>query len=169
VLISANAEWRVVSNYFSEFALQSSHFGEWFIHKYTDIAKLEMPVLFLHSGWGKVSTASSTQYLIDRWHPLSIMNLGTCGGFESEISKGEIILVGKMLIFDIYEQMGDPDEHINHYVSIIDNSWISKPYPKQVKKLILVSGDRDLISSEIPKIKDKYGALVGDWESGAIT
>ncbi len=168
VLISANAEWRAVSNYFSECNLNSSPVGEWFEHKYRDIAELETPLLFLHGGWGKVAAAASTQYVIDRWHPKIIMNLGTCGGFESEISKGEIILADKTIIYDIYEQMGDPDEHINHYITEIDNSWISKPYPLPVKQVLLVSGDRDLLRTEISYLKDKYGAIVGDWESGAI-
>jgi adenosylhomocysteine nucleosidase len=168
VLISANAEWSAVSNYFSECNLLSSPYGEWFEHKYKDIAELVTPLLFLHGGWGKVAAAASTQYVIDCWHPKIIMNLGTCGGFEGEILKGEIILADKTIIYDIYEQMGDPDEHINHYITEIDNSWISKPYPLPVKQLLLASADRDLFSTELYYLKDKYGAIVGDWESGAI-
>jgi adenosylhomocysteine nucleosidase len=65
--------------------------------------------------------------VIDRWHPKIIMNLGIRGGFKGEISKGEIILTDRMIIYDIYEQMRDPEEQINHYITEIDNSWISKP------------------------------------------
>jgi adenosylhomocysteine nucleosidase len=33
---------------------------------------------------------------------------------------------------------------------------------------LLVSGDRDLLVDEIPLLKERYGAVAGDWESGAI-
>jgi adenosylhomocysteine nucleosidase len=168
VLISADAEWRVVSNYFSEYVTHTSPFGDWFDHKYKDIPEIKKPIVFMHGGWGKVAAAASTQYVIDRWDPQILINLGTCGGFEGEISKGEIILAEKTIIYDIYEQMGDPDEHINHYITEIDNSWISKPYPIPVRQLLLVSGDRDLFSSEIPYLQKKFDTIVADWESGAI-
>jgi adenosylhomocysteine nucleosidase len=77
-------------------------------------------------------------------------------------------LVDKTLIYDIYEQMGDPEEHIQHYISEIDTSWLNDPLPLKVKRTLLVSGDRDLVSKEIPLLKTKYGAIAGDWESGAI-
>lgn len=97
-----------------------------------------------------------------------IINLGTCGGFEGEIDKEEIILVEKTIIYDIFEQMGDPTEHIKHFSTEIDTSWLNPPLPLQVKRTLLVSGDRDLFCDDIPSLKTKYGAIAGDWESGAI-
>jgi adenosylhomocysteine nucleosidase len=122
----------------------------------------------MHGGWGKVAAAGSAQYVISRWQPKLVINLGTCGGFKGDIDKGEIILVEKTIIYDIYEQMGDPEEHIRQYLTEIDNSWISEPYPLKVIRSLLVSGDRDLICAELPALKSKYGAIAGDWESGAI-
>jgi adenosylhomocysteine nucleosidase len=168
VLISANAEWRVVRNYFTDLTINPSPYGEWFSLYYKDIPKIDEPIIFIHGGWGKVAAAASTQYAIDQWHPKMVINLGTCGGFEDEINKGEIILAEKTIIYDIYEQMGDPDEHIKHYTTEIDNSWISKPFPIPVRRSLLVSGDRDIFCSEIPELKSTYGAIAGDWESGAI-
>ena len=37
-----------------------------------------------------------------------------------------------------------------------------------VQCTLLVSVDRDLSPEEIPRLKSEYGALAGDWESGAI-
>ena len=37
-----------------------------------------------------------------------------------------------------------------------------------VRKTLLVSGDRDLLAGEIPFLKERFGAVAGDWESGAI-
>ncbi|MBL7162650.1 MAG: hypothetical protein ISS57_08595 [Anaerolineales bacterium] len=31
-----------------------------------------------------------------------------------------------------------------------------------------MAGDRDLLVEDIPHLKSKYGAVAGDWESGAI-
>ena len=32
----------------------------------------------------------------------------------------------------------------------------------------MVSADRDLVSDELPSLKQEFGAVVGDWESGSI-
>jgi adenosylhomocysteine nucleosidase len=168
VLISADAEWRALDIISPDSHIFSSPYGNWFAYRYPDAPRLFKPIVFFHGGWGKVAAAGSTQYVINHWQPKLIVNLGTCGGFEGEITRGEIILVEKTIIYDIYEQMGDPEEHIMHYLTEIDNSWISEPYPHQVVRSRLVSGDRDLFCEELPELKSKYGAIAGDWESGAI-
>jgi adenosylhomocysteine nucleosidase len=168
VLISADAEWRVVRKYFLTEKISKSPYGEWFSNTYSDFPIIEESVIFIHGGWGKVASAASTQYLINKWHPQLIINLGTCGGFEGEINKGEVILVNKTVIYDIYEQMGDPDEHILYYCTEIDTSWIDQHLPLPVRGLLLVSGDRDIFKNDIPLLRAKYNAIAGDWESGAI-
>jgi adenosylhomocysteine nucleosidase len=37
-----------------------------------------------------------------------------------------------------------------------------------VTRTLLVSGDRDLLPEEVPNLKKHFGAIAGDWESGAI-
>jgi adenosylhomocysteine nucleosidase len=64
--------------------------------------------------------------------------------------------------------MGDFDAHIAHYSTDIDLAWLNEPYPHAVRRTLLVSGDRDLQVEEIPHLAQRYGALAGDWESGAI-
>lgn len=168
VIISANAEWLEVKNHFPGVDLQNSPYGEWFEVLYTDVFEFEKPVIFIHGGWGKVAAAGSVQFVIDHWHPKLIINLGTCGGFQGDIQRGQIILVEKTIIYDIFEQMGDPTEHIRHYMAEIDNSWITDPLPLEVIRTVLVSGDRDLFWKDISSLKSQYGAIAGDWESGAI-
>jgi adenosylhomocysteine nucleosidase len=168
ILISADAEWRSVRRILSVNRFHRSPYGDWFSYRYPDLPGMTKPILFIHGGWGKVAAAGSAQYAMSRWQPKLLVNLGTCGGFKGEIERGEIILVEKTIIYDIYEQMGDPEEHIRYYVTNIDNSWIDKPYPLEVIHTLLVSGDRDLICDEVPTLKTKYGAIAGDWESGAI-
>jgi adenosylhomocysteine nucleosidase len=86
-----------------------------FSNIYIDFPGLFDPVIFLHGGWGKVSTAVSTQFAIITWQPRIVVDLVNCGGLEGEIIRGEIILVDKTIIYDIYEQVGDFDEHIRYY------------------------------------------------------
>lgn len=168
VIISANAEWRVVRDYFPGCQVNQSPFGEWFSHELSIAPGDTGPILFVHGGWGKVAAAASTQFVIDAWQPRLIVNLGTCGGFAGEILCHDIVLAEKTIIYDIYEQMGDPQEHIQRYATILDTSWISEPGPVLVIRSLLVSGDRDLFPDEIPMLKTKYGAKAGDWESGSI-
>ena len=107
-------------------------------------------MIFFHGGWGKIAAAGSTQYAIDRWQPGLLVNLGTCGGFAGQVHQGEILLVERTVVYDIIELMGDFDEHIAHYSTFLDLSWLSPPYPHAVRRTLLVSGDRDLLVEEIP-------------------
>ena len=125
-------------------------------------------VVFVHGGWGKSSAAASAQYAIDRWSPNLVVNLGTCGGFEGEVEKYAVMLVERTVVYDIIEQMVDAEEAIRDYTTEIDLSWLREPYPHPVMRTVLVSADRDLMAEEISDLKSKYGAVAGDWESGAI-
>jgi adenosylhomocysteine nucleosidase len=165
VLISANSEWCAIRTIFSGIKVELSPFGEYFA---TSGAPEEQYLIYFHGGWGKIAAAASTQYVIDRWQPSLLVNLGTCGGFEGEIEKGTVILVERTIVYDLIEQMGDPEAHIAHYTTSIDLSWLRAPYPIPVLRTLMVSGDRDLLVDEIPYLKNRYGAVAGDWESGAI-
>ena len=117
---------------------------------------------------GRVSAAATTQYAIDRWKPDLLVNLGTCGGFEGRIRQGDIILVERTVIYDILEQMTDAEAAIRHYSTDLDLGWLGNSTPMPVTRGPLVSGDRDIVSSEIPGLVARYGAVAADWESGAI-
>jgi adenosylhomocysteine nucleosidase len=168
VIISADIEWQATLKFYSMPAIINSPLGDWFRLPYKDGNELVKPIIILHGGWGKVAAASSCQYIIDHWKPQLLINLGTCGGFEGEIEIGETILVEKTIIYDIYEQMGDAEEHIKHYSTEIDTSWLVEPCPIDIKRKLLLSGDRDLFCKDISALKTKYGAIAADWESGAI-
>jgi adenosylhomocysteine nucleosidase len=167
VIISANIEWQAVRTLLTGIQPQTSPLGEWFVINLALAGRLE-PVIFFHGGWGKIAAAASTQYVIGRWSPKLLVNLGTCGGFEGEIRPGTIILAERTLVYDIVEQMGDYDEHIAHYSTTLDLSWLGEDYPHPVRRTLLVSADRDLLVEDIPRLKAEFGAVAGDWESGAI-
>jgi adenosylhomocysteine nucleosidase len=159
ILVSANSEWQAVKEILAPPKVDDSQFGEVFDYRHT---------IFLHGGWGKVSAAASTQYFIDRFRPQLLINLGTCGGFEGRVERGTIILVTKTIIYDIFEQMTDPEDAISHYTTEIDKSWLPYPLPYKVQPGLLISGDRDIIPKDIPILTQKYGAIAADWESGSI-
>jgi adenosylhomocysteine nucleosidase len=163
VLISANAEWRAVKQLFPGERYQEMPYGEFFEYTYQGRC-----LVFVHGGWGKIAAAASAQYAIDRWQPELVVNLGTCGGFAGAIERGEIILVDRALVYDIIEQMGDPDQAIAHYTTSIDLSWLRGPFPQTVRQGLLVSADRDILPADIAMLRRRYQAVAADWESGAI-
>jgi adenosylhomocysteine nucleosidase len=167
VVVSADAEWRAVRSVLPAEPVTSSPYGEFFTHA-VDTAAGRQQVVVFHGGWGKIAAAGSAQYVIDRWRPELLINLGTCGGFRGAIEKGEILLVERTVVYDIVEQMGDAAEAIAAYTSEIDLGWVGSELPPGVRRGLLVSADRDLLPADIPRLRKAYGAVAGDWESGAI-
>jgi adenosylhomocysteine nucleosidase len=165
VLISASAEWRVVKSVSPDEEFNKTPWGEYF-EKEIKTTNRKVPVIFFHEGWGKVAAAGATQYAIDRWNPDIMINLGTCGGFEGLVKRFEILLIDKTVIYDIKEAMGDSREAIDDYATDIDLSWLAAP--DSVRKTIMVSADRDLVPEEIESLRQNYGAMAGDWETGAM-
>ena len=159
ILISANSEWRAVKEILAPSPVQSTPIGETI-----DVGHLT----YFHGGWGKISAAATTQYVIDHFQPALLVNLGTCGGFEGRIGRGDIILVSKTIVYDIIEQMSDPEDSIAHYSTEIDLAWLPNPLPHNAQRGLLVSADRDLLAADIPFLVEKYGAIAADWESGSI-
>ena len=161
ILVSAIAEWNAVKPLFPDAKIRRFPFGECF-----DIVLQDEHISFFHSGWGKIASSGSMQYVIDKYSPDLIVNLGTCGGFEGEVSQGEIILVEKTYVYDIVELMGDLDI-VSYYGSSLDLSWLAEPYPYPVRRGMIASADSDLPPAKIPFLKAQ-GAIAADWESAAL-
>ena len=159
VLISANSEWQAAKEILTPSRIDHSPYGE----------TLEAQGLtFFHGGWGKISAAATTQYAIDHFQPDLLVNLGTCGGFAGRVERGTILLVNRTIVYDIIEQMSDPQEAIVHYSTDIDLSWLKEPLAHPVQRGLLLSADRDILMKDIPMLVEKYGAIAADWESAAI-
>jgi adenosylhomocysteine nucleosidase len=163
ILVSADAEWRVVKELHPELAIQESPYGEF---AYVTLGTQRM--LIFQGGWGKISAAASAQYVIDYFKPELLVNLGTCGGFEGLIERGTIILAEKTIVYDIFEQMSDPDEAIEQYSTKLELSFLPRILPSPVLRGLLVSADRDIMIGDISMLIKKYNAVAADWESGAI-
>jgi adenosylhomocysteine nucleosidase len=164
VLVSANAEWRPTKEILKPMRVERSPYGELF----TAVVAGE-PVLFVHGGWGKVDAAASTEYVITRWQPDLLINLGTCGGVEGRVRRFERLLVTRTVIHDIREAMGDSAEAIEAYSSSLDLGWLGDVLPIPVRRAMLVSGDRDLVPSDVADLTRRFPEMIAaDWESGAI-
>lgn len=162
ILISSGSEWRAAEAFFPGES-SPSPFGAWFTHPVAG-----HDVIFLRGGVGKVSAAASTQYVIDHFQPQQLLNLGTCGGYAGHVTRGEIILAEETIIYDIAEQMASAEEAIRFYSTRFDLAWLTPPFPHPVRRTCLVSADRDLMDEQMPELFARYGAIAGDWESGAI-
>ncbi|HEY2980557.1 MAG TPA: 5'-methylthioadenosine/S-adenosylhomocysteine nucleosidase [Anaerolineales bacterium] len=178
VLISADAEWDAVKRALAG-NLDATHtypFGEWFrlqpalLRGSSEAAHREQSeaLKFFHGGWGKISAAASAQFIIDHFSPDLIVNLGTCGGFEGRLQAGAVLLVDRTVVYDLIEEMTDPDAAKAHYASALDLSWLAEPYPHRVSRVVMASADRDLQAQDIAGLVEQYGAVAADWESAAI-
>lgn len=166
VLISANSEWRAVKEILSGHAPQivSTPVGESF-----NLQLASFDLVFLHGGWGKISAAATAQYAIDHFRADLLVNLGTCGGLDGRIETGAVLLVECTLVYDIIEQMGDPQAALEHYSAKLDLSWLDGlPLPAGVQRGLMVSADRDILREDVPMLIERFDAVAGDWESGAI-
>jgi adenosylhomocysteine nucleosidase len=169
IIISADIEWRAWKEVSGIETCHCSPFGEWYEEELPEGSQLSR-ILFFQGGWGKISAAASTQHVIDRWNPAVIMVLGTCGGIESAIDRGTLILAERTIVYDISDLMGDQSTQFDPYCTIIDLSWLEPDpvFPQPVIRTTLVSADRDLAVAEIPWLHERFAAVAADWESGAI-
>ena len=163
VLVSANSEWRAVVSILQPPSIQQSLPGAYF---QTEIDG--QSCLFFHSGWGKVATAASTQYVIDQYHPEMIINIGTCGGFSGFCKVGETLLVTETLIYDIVERMDDPSAALAHYTTRNETDWITRPLPEGTRKARIVSADQDIDFRAFDLLTKTHQADAADWETGAF-
>ena len=163
VIVSAQAEWAVTREVFNDPIVESSPLGAYFT---THLAGTDC--LLFHGGWGKVAAAAGAQYVIDRWQPRLIVNLGTCGGLAGMARVGEIIMANETLIYDIFERMGDPQAALAHYATRIDLSSFRQPYPQEVRVGRLISADQDIDPAMVAALASDFSAVAADWESGAI-
>lgn len=163
VLICSGSEWREVKKFHVPTSLFVSPFGEYFLNQINDRA-----FIFIQSGVGKVSAAAASEHAVLRFAPQAVVNLGTCGGIGGLVQVGDILLAQRTVIYDIHELMGDAAAAVARYTSDLDLSWLPQPPPLPVITATLVSADSDLRVESIPGLRQQYGALGADWESGAL-
>jgi adenosylhomocysteine nucleosidase len=166
VLIAADAEWRVARNWYGVKGRSPAPF-ESFMRQIGQVNRRQA-VVFVRTGCGKAAAAAGTQYAIDTWHPRLLVNLGTCGGFKGAVSVGDILLILRASVYDVYERTGNALQQIRKHVITIPLKWLPKPWPSPVKIANVATADQDLHPREIPRLRLKpFNACAADWESAA--
>jgi adenosylhomocysteine nucleosidase len=167
VVISANAEWTPAREALGPDRIARSPYGEYFTHSIAS-----EPILFFHGGWGKIDAAASTEYIIGRWNPQLLINLGTCGGLDGRMERLERLLVNRTIVYDIREAIGDSSEAIAAYATDIDLCWLTDSangFPLKHRRAAMYSADRDLVASDVAELKRRFpDAVAADWESASI-
>jgi len=167
ILVCSDFEWKVVRRRFKDEKLNKSPYGNWFVHPDNHSAKKE--VIWFKSGWGKIGSAGSTQYVIDKWKPELIINIGTCGGFYGKIDLYQLVLVKKTIIYDMFDFIGTVGKSVKYHTTNINLSYLKDKNILKLPKKVIVTGDQDLIPEKVPELYETYNAVIGDWESGSIS
>ncbi|MGA3012849.1 MAG: hypothetical protein ABSD71_02315 [Bacteroidales bacterium] len=167
ILVCSDFEWKVVRKQFKDEKLEVSPYGNWFFHPMRKTVKKE--VIWFKSGWGKIGSAGATQYVIDRWKPELIINIGTCGGFYGKIDLYQPVLIKKTVVYDLIDFIGTVGKSVKYHTTNIDLSWLKNKTILKLQKKVMVTGDQDLHPERLSELYEKYKAVVGDWESGSIS
>ena len=125
-------------------------------------------VILAISGIGKVSSALTTQLLIDKYNPEFIFNFGTCGGMNDSVEILNYYLIDKccQFDFDLRELDGVPLGYIQEY-----NTVYFDTYTKGLdflKTSRVASADR--FTNDVNDINaiNEIGCSLRDMEAGAI-
>ena len=135
-------------------------------------------IILSKSGIGKVNSAITTQFIIDKYKPKYIINIGIAGGLSPNIKSGDTIIGKKMVQHDFdITAFGKPKGYIDNKMEpnkptlfYSDKTLINK-FSKE-KSLIngfIASGDI-FVSDKKTKIdiKNEFGVDAIDMESAAI-
>ena len=163
ILISADGEWQALLRNTLPSKLHPTPYGDYFLQVIADFS-----VVFMHAGWGKVSTAGACQFAIDAFQPQLMVNLGTCGGLEGLAELGEILCVSETAFYDIFEGMADYAQAIEFYSSKADLSWLPEELTEHTRRARLVSADQDIQPRAYERLTQEFGAVAADWESAAF-
>jgi len=130
------------------------------------------------SGIGKVCAGTTTQFIIDKYRPKYIINVGIAGGLSSDLKAGDTIIAEKMVQHDFdvtafgcpkgYMDNGiEPDKPTIFYS---DKKLIEKFLKDKSLKLgTIATGDIFVNDKTLKKsIKNEFHADAADMESAAI-
>lgn len=72
-------------------------------------------IVLIKSGVGKVAASTTTQFIIDNYKPIYILNIGIAGSLSPDIKAGDIIIANKLVQHDFdVTAFGNPKEYIDN-------------------------------------------------------
>lgn len=136
-------------------------------------------IVLSKSGVGKVNASSTTQFIIDKYSPQYIINIGIAGSLDSNLKAGETIIASKLFQHDFdVTAFGNPKGYMDNGIEpdkptafYSDKNLVKKfisKYPAMKTKTI-VTGDIFVTDINLKNsIKKEFGADAIDMESAAI-
>lgn len=135
-------------------------------------------IILSKSGVGKVNSATTTQFIIDKYKPNYIINTGIAGSLSSNLKPSEIIIAEKMVQYDFdltkfgyskgYMYNGiEPNKPTIYY----SDEKLIKLFVKNkyIKKGTIATGDTFVADMKLKhSIKKDFNADAIDMESAAI-
>ena len=120
------------------------------------------------SGIGKVSSALTTQLLIDKYNPSFVINFGTCGGMNNSVEILKYYAIEKccQYDFDLSSLDNVPVGYIQEYDTVFFNAYTKGL--DFLPKSIIASADKFTSKDRDVKIINDMGCSVCDMEAGAI-
>ncbi|MGN0017723.1 MAG: 5'-methylthioadenosine/adenosylhomocysteine nucleosidase [Candidatus Gastranaerophilaceae bacterium] len=135
-------------------------------------------IILSKSGVGKVSSATTTQFIIDKYKPIYIINIGIAGGLSPDLKAGDTIIAEKMVQHDFdVTAFGNPKGYIDNGIEpnkptifYSDKNLINKFTEDSSLKLgTVATGDIFVTDVNLKNsIKKEFSADAIDMESAAI-
>ena len=96
-------------------------------------------VILSKSGVGKVNAATTTQFIIDKYKPKYIINIGLAGGLSPELKAGDMVLAEKLVQHDFdltalgYKLCEKPWQNYVYSADKTLTSKLKELYPEDIK------------------------------------
>lgn len=136
-------------------------------------------IVLSKSGVGKVASATTTQFIIDKYKPDSIINIGIAGGLSPDLNAGNTIIAEKLIQHDFdltafglrkgnVNNATEPDKATIYYSDKnLTNKFVNNE--KSLKIGTIASGDIFITDIDLKhNINKEFDADAIDMESAAI-
>lgn len=108
------------------------------------------PIVLNISGVGTINTASDMMYIIDKYNPLCVINIGIVGSYRKEIHKNDLVICNRCLNVNSYRTSYLEEGNGSDY-----SRWEMITFKEGIDELVYWDADEQLLNI-MYKIKDKY-------------
>jgi adenosylhomocysteine nucleosidase len=164
VQVAAGLEWRALMHLLGNPTVQNAPVG-----RYCEIEVGTAQVVLLHAGTGKINAAAGAQYAILTWRPDLLVAAGTSGAVSAELGELDLVVANRTIVYDIESSLaGASTAKIESLTCDLEvpAGVEALPFPTYVGPVL--TGDRDVTRANVGDLRTRFGALAGDWESGAV-